>query len=345
MADDILRDGKLLTLLAHLIVPEKREWGVAKLAEIGLFDDNVKKAITSALADKRYTQRNTGVRLSNVKVFIDEAVESHDYCFLNPRRTMEHLKRRIKLAAEHFSAERFNNSVILDYGCGTLNALSQSIIFIANGAQKVFAVEPATTRWEMTRRSALELVKAIFDAPEDFNFSGSTPEQIRSRVASIDFGAIKQAAKEKKSGKIDLGPIQKCDWLSDVPSETQFDLMVSTSVLEHVSALGDEAKLQASLLKHGGAAIHAVDFTDHRYDDVAYHPFKFYYDGSFKDCNGLRVGQMEGMFRDAGFKVSIFDQVKVDMSTIDMSRVSERFSSLSENDLTTRSATFVLASQ
>jgi len=326
----------ILTIIAHVLVPGRRKWAVDQLKDRGLIDDFSAKAMSLALSDPKYNYRNTGVRLSETKLFLDEMVEKHEYCFFNPARTMSHLRRR--LAAFPQASGRIPGGQIVDYGCGTLSSFNQAIILCANGARHVHAVEPGAIRWKMARHAAMETVKAVFTRPADFRITGLSDEAMRANIARIDFGALYGGA----GNIVDLGPITLRQWLSEI-SGAKADLILSTSVLEHVSDLVGEMKKQAEILTDGGIAIHAVDFTDHRHAHPEYELFKFYYDGRMLDCNGLRLSEMADVISGAGLSCHIMEKANVALSEIRRGELMERFAGKSDDDLTTKSATFLLS--
>jgi hypothetical protein len=335
-------NGRLLSLLAHLSLPGKWRWAIGQLKRQGLIGGKAAKSLRAALSDPKYSHRNTGLRLSLVKLLVDDAVASHDYCFLNPDRTMSHLSRRLEAVPDLFSLEKISGATVLDYGCGVMTGLTQAVLLIANGAAKVHAVEPAQKNWPVTHASVLELVKALYGSPAKYNFSGISEADLRGRLALIDFESIAVAASEKGRGNLDFGAIQMHDRLSDVPKHVRFDLALSTSVLEHVTGLEDEMRLQRELLGSSGVAVHAVDFSDHRHADSDYHPFKLYYDGTLHGVNGLRINEVLAAVERAGLRHEVVSKVMAKADLVDRSRLIERFAAFSDADLRTQAATIVL---
>lgn len=326
----------ILTIIAHILVPGRRKWAMDQLKDRGLINDFSVKAMSAELSLPKYNYRNTGVRLSETKLFLDEVVEKHEYCFFNPARTMSHLNRRLAACPE--AADRIHGGQIVDYGCGTLSSFNQAIILCANGARHVHAVEPGAIRWKMARHAAMETVKAIFTRPADFRISELPDEDMRANVARIDFGALYDGA----GNAADLGPITLRQWLSEIDG-ARADLILSTSVLEHVSDLVGEMTKQATILADTGLAVHAVDFTDHRHAHPEYETFKFYYDGGMLDCNGLRLSEMADVISGAGLSCHIVERANVPASEIRRGELIERFTGKSDDDLTTRAATLLLS--
>ena len=330
------KSDNILTIIAHILVPGRRKWAIDQLIDRNLIDEFSANSIGKALSDNKYNYRNTGVRLSEVKLFLDEAIEYHEYCFLNPARTMSHLKRRLMAYPE--ASGKIHDGNIVDYGCGTLSSFNQAIILCANGARHVYAVEPGAIRWKMARHAAMETVKAIFARPADFRLSGLSDEEMRANISRIDFSSMYNEA-EKST---DFGQITLCKSINE-ENIKKIDLIISTSVLEHVSHLSVEIGRQEEILAEDGIAIHAVDFTDHRHAHPEYEMFKFYYDGKMLDCNGLRFSEIVEVISKAGLSCRVAVKENIDADKIRRGEMVDRFSSKSDDDLTTRAATFLLS--
>jgi SAM-dependent methyltransferase len=334
-------DGQLLSVLADLIVPERRDAGLEELRTRGMLDDGGIRLIHT-LGMLRYGDRNVGVRLSEVKAKIDQYVQSNRYCFLSPMRSFGQLMMRLELSNSKRDKRELIGGRAVDFGCGVYNPLGEAIILYANGVDRIYAVEPASIRGPMAKQAALETVKHMMGNPDVFNFTGIDATEMKVRVASLDLGKLDNLDGRVDPEGVNFGGIVVLPGTDHI-EEHSVDFVYSTSVLEHVRGLERVMQKQRKMLTPGGIAVHVVDFTDHRHDDAEYHPFKFYYDGKMKDCNGLRDVDMIDIFTEAGFGVELERVLKVEENVIDTGRLSERYSTYRIENLCTKSAAFILS--
>lgn len=320
-------DGKLLSIIAHLLVPGKRGWAIRKMQEEGLLDDHSSRALAEELDHVAYGYRHSGLRLAKAKLFLDQHVAQNDFCFLNPNRSLNHLKERLKAAP----GKILNGAHIVDYGCGAHNPFSQAAILLANGARQVTCIEPSIISRSLSIAAVMQTVIAIFTDPDAFLLEGGSGDQMRERLAGVDW---KRLLSDGGSG-----PVKLLNSLGEISEK--FDLMISTSVLEHLKEPEREFDLMNTWMNRDGVAVHSVDFTDHRHTDPDYHPFKFYFDGMHKDINGLRVSQLDRLLRDAGLFTTLSRVLEHD-EDLNRAKLVPRYSDLSDQDLHTRGATFTL---
>ncbi|BAI87886.1 hypothetical protein NIES39_A00450 [Arthrospira platensis NIES-39] len=329
----------MLSILAKIIIPTERDEALALMGEYG-FDVN---QIRNTLTNPRYNDRNVGRRMSEVKAIIDAYVLDHRFCFLNPNRSMEHLKARLAAAPDIFPPSKIRGASIIDFGSGRFDMLGISILLFANMARHIYAVETARPDRKLPYLAALETAKLILSKLEKYKLLPIDSEEMKRRVATIDYEKIEIISAD---GVPDNGihinegiTVQKS---IDGIQQNSIDLIMSTSVLEHVRDFEQVMRQQFSLLKPGGVAIHAVDFTDHRHDLPEYHPFMFYYDNKKKDVNGMRDVDMIRIFDNIGFSVKTTRVFKLDEKDIDVERLTAHYKRYPVKDLLTRGATFVL---
>ncbi|MEI2419660.1 hypothetical protein V6O07_05255, partial [Arthrospira platensis SPKY2] len=179
-------NGSLLSMLAKIIVPTERDRALALMSKCG-FDVN---QIRNALTNPRYNDRNLGRRMSEVKAIIDAYIENHRFCFLNPNRSMEHLKTRLAAAPDIFPASQIRDARIIDFGSGKFDMLGMSILLFANMAEHIYAVEPARPDKKLPYLAALETAKLILSKPEKYKLVPIDSEEMKRRVSTIDYEKI-----------------------------------------------------------------------------------------------------------------------------------------------------------
>lgn len=320
-----------------------REQALQGLAEANLLSSDATARLRRELAKQKYGHRAMGAKITRVKSIIDRFAESHSNSTLSATRTADHLgtllsRAREELGPNWFSADQLARTSALDFGCGRRNPLGLSILLYANGVQHVCAIEPGAIDVSSARTAAVELIKAVMLAPEKFNYSGIGNRELKSRCASIAFERIDQLG---TAASIDFGGIRLVRSLNDERSD-QFDLVVSCSVFEHVADLQHEIRSHRRLMRNGSVGVHIVDFSDHRKTAEPYDPFAFYYDDGQPGLNQLRPSDIRQLFSDAAFDVAVRGEVRLGSEELDYSRLRERFRRYSEEDLTTRQATFIV---
>lgn len=138
--------------------------------------------------------------------------------------------------------------------------------------------------------------------------------------------------------------------LKAVPSES-VDLIFSQAVLEHVP-LGDFAATADELhriQKPNGVGSHRVDFKDHlqgslnnlRFSESTWEKPCFARRSGFY-TNRLRFSAMRDAFTRAGFSVTVPEQNRWDVLPIARSKMAALFRDLSDDDLRTSGAVFVM---
>ena len=129
------------------------------------------------------------------------------------------------------------------------------------------------------------------------------------------------------------------------------DMVFSQAVLEHVPRDEFAATMVEiyRVLKHGGVSTHQVDFRDHlggglnnlRFTDAIWEAPCFARRGGFY-TNRLRLSEMTGMMRAAGFTVEVAARERWDRLPISRPALELRFRSMSDDDLATWGAFIVL---
>ena len=336
-------DNKLFEHLANLFGPATRESAITKLVELHILDDISASNLRNILARDKYSTRLYGPRLANVKRSVDKLVIGSKFCFLNPYRAMHYFNQTLrKHNTDVFLNGALTGKNIIDYGCGNVSPFSFSLILFANGANSIYAVEPAPLDLSNAIESTFLLLKEMFEKPELFNLTYDDPSELTKRLSLINFKALREAT--DPNAPIDLGPIKLVKSIQDISVEPIFDLIVSISVLEHVENLVDDMCRQRKLLRNHGTIIHTVDLSDHRIKAKDYNPIKFYYDDVLvAGCNGLRDSDLMKIFHECGFIVSARHTNKCSEELLDQSKISLKYRNYTTEDLLTISAQYRLS--
>jgi SAM-dependent methyltransferase len=230
---------------------------------------------------------------------------------------------------------------VMDFGAGQFSPISVAVVLYVNGARSVVAFEPGgflKGNWQdYVKTSTKELVADILMHPQTYALSpDARPEMIRRRLADIAF--------ERLTGEdvMELGPIRLVKSFAFAENAASLDLILSTSVFEHVQSFEHEIRNHLAALRAGGVSINRVDFTDHRHKQPEFAPFGFYRDGVRFGCNLLRVSDLESAARSAGASYEIKDRRLAEESVVDRATLLERFAQYDMHSLRTMGATFIL---
>lgn len=282
-----LQSDNLLGAFSQLFYPNRRADGVAKLRQIGVLTDEAADALLCELADGAYSYRTLFKMLGPIKVELDNWTRSHQYNQFRPTRTRETIDRYAEVCPEAFTAEWLAGKDALDFGAGDCNPLGAATVLYANGARSVTAFEPASWNIEYAKTALRELLAEIHLNPSAFTLPGVDARAVRARLADIDFDRLGDG------DELRLGPIHLTKKLEWSKHPRAFDIIFSTSVLEHVRSFDDEIGHHLGSLRPGGMSINVVDFTDHRHAKPEFQPFGFYADAVSWGCNLLRVSDLE----------------------------------------------------
>lgn len=223
-----------------------------------------------------------------------------------------------------YSLQQLRNKTILDFGGGVYYPLSTAVVLFANGYGRAISYEPFELRIDYAVSSLFELVRAIFEQPAVFCFSGVSGRELKENLARLNFERLPEkltALNSRAIDSLDLGGVvltNKTEAIADASVHVVF----SNSVLEHVGNLPAELAWQKRVLVDKGLCFHTVDFADHRYYfDKSLNIMELYYDGICDEINGLRPAEMEGVFGAAGFAWRKFHKLAVPDTHKDGQRV------------------------
>lgn len=209
----------------------------------------------------------------NIEEQIEKKIEYNQSLFY-------HYINQIKQHDENYN---FKNKTILEIGPG--NNLLLAIIFILNGAERVYLVDK---------------FKQIFD--DKFNiklYNHYLKNQVTGYGRNIkSYFSIKE--------KIIYFGKQSIEKISNIKNES-IDFVFSHAVLEHVSNLDLGLKRVLQLLKRGGFSYHKIDLRDHFHiRDKCYLDFLKYNEKYWKfigDTNRVRYSQYIELFKKYNFEI------------------------------------------
>ncbi|MCA9277726.1 MAG: hypothetical protein H6815_02960 [Phycisphaeraceae bacterium] len=327
----------VLRALSEVFYPISRESGIKQLIDLGILNKETAGCLAEFLSDGMYSYRKMYEMLAPVKVRLDEWMRVADYSKFRPTQSLASIKRYAQASPSYFSVDGLRGSHVLDFGAGQYSPLSIAILLYINGAETVTAFEPAGWFPDTTPVSIRELISDIHVQPDTYNFAGHNDARLlKRRLAELSFEAINQ-------DEINLGPIRLCKHLDFQSYASSFDMILSTSVFEHVSSFDNEIQNHLTSLRPGGISINRVDFTDHRQWKPELVPFGFYRDGVPCGCNLLRVSDLADAAKKTGAMFEIKDCVLADSNTIDEEHLVDRFRGYTLTTLRTMAATLVLA--
>lgn len=204
------------------------------------------------------------------------SVEGHRSSWLDPIKARDHArgKKRMDFVAENLAAKfaaagihSLRGASCLEFGAGYMP--TETLVFHVLGAELCVATDyNAIARIELLREAARaadrrRILVALNPFSDGIDLEGRLDELLTMRAAAAPAFLQKRVAY--------LAPFD----MSLAPIAQKFDIIHSTSVLEHLPvALADKIlRNLARSLAMGGHMIHEVDLRDHRDFDSA--PFAF----------------------------------------------------------------------
>lgn len=334
-----------INALAELLIPKKRDRGIKVLMESGAIGQESAATLRDELDKPSYNDRGMGMKIVSPKLIVDNYVSGHRFSPLSPEKGRQQILRwkvdsDAALGDSAFSLESLAGSTVVDFGSGRQNTLNIPVMLFANGAERVFAVEPGRIDGASALNSLRELVGAMIFDPGRFNFSGIEDMELKTRAASLDLERTATMPTIPIVSNLDLGGVTFVNSIDAIPDGST-DLVLSCSVLEHVLSLASEVQEWRRIGKTDSIGIHTVDFTDHAKLTVPFDPFAFYYRDP-SSLNELRPVDMKHIMTEGGFSVEETGMVDADPSVVNVDRLHRRFAEYALEDLVRRQSTFVL---
>lgn len=229
----------------------------------------------------------------------------------------------------------------MDFGAGKYHPLANALLFWLDGAERCVAVEKDTQF--LPPRSAvalLDLVCAVITDPQQYMHQDV---DLMEKVKALNLPALKRGEFEDGLGSAPLsrycGDVQELD-------EGDFDFVASQSVLEHVHSFDEVIQALYDRTAPQGIHTHNIEMKDHRYftNPKAFSMWEFLFteEGDNGLCNRLRCSEIQESFERAGFVIRScvpqFAQPPEDIRA----RLIPRFQHLSDVDLATTAARFIV---
>jgi len=185
---------------------------------------------------------------------------------------------------------------VLEVGPG--RSLGLSLIFLAAGARRVYAVDRFRHLfWDRLDRRHTVAVLERLDA-EGWPFAGAA----RHAVRDID--------SENVSFDPDLLIYRQADGAALPLADASVDLTYSNAVLEHVHHPDAVVRELARVTRRGGDSVHEIDFRDHfverdRLRFLEFPEWEWQLRARLRPgyTNRLRVGDFQRLFREVGFEL------------------------------------------
>ena len=236
----------------------------------------------------------------------------------------------------------------LDFGCGGLNPGGGLFAMLLAGARSGVAVDldPVESLGCAARCLYATLGAALMRT--SLPRIPGTAQEILDRVATFNWE------------KLAAGDIEGVDWsrlqyvqrdLADVGIEDAgIDILVSTSVFEHLADPGDVIAEMARIVRPGGLCVHAIDGFDHRsYGSSAIDALEFLRedcdDKLVWGCNRIRPLAFAPMFEEHGFEVRMVhkdDDAHIALTDTQVGELAPQFRDLPREHLQLGRARFYL---
>jgi SAM-dependent methyltransferase len=198
----------------------------------------------------------------------------------------------------------------LDFGCGSINPFGRMMALIMAGAWRAGCVEldPLQDPAEAAMSLADMVAAAVLDPKQVFcDLPVRVPDLLANladfdlkRLAAGDLGGI-----PKDRLRLFTQPLEECG----IPDK-MVDVVVSNSVLEHVTDADATLATMAQLVRPGGFAMHGIDTADHRwYGNPKIDRLEFLTEDPnaqmIAGCNRLRLVDFDRLFRKHGFDIVV----------------------------------------
>ena len=342
--------ANLLDHVFGVLLPGRRQESLDALTHAGFIGTSSVPLWTAELARKDLVSPFYDWQLNRFKLALDQTILDEQIGPLSSRKTQGIVRNAMQclaLAGEttRLSLAQIVGKKIIDFGSGVYCPLAVGMVLYANGFAQVVGCEPFSLDEALAYGSVFETIRNAFADPSSFNFSGIANEQMLKRLAELDFSGLRDKLARfnaDASDEISLGPVRLVR-STQHPACADFDLMISNSVLEHVSDLGTELQTHRRLMRPGALCVHTVDFSDHRANGTGLDPFGMYYDDVFAHAiNGLRSSDLLTLFPQSGLRVLASKISTAAPEYIAFDRLTERFRAYTPEQLCGFVGRFVL---
>ena len=198
----------------------------------------------------------------------------------------------------------------LDFGCGSINPYGRMMAMLMAGAWRAGCIEldPIQDPAEAARCLADMVATAIIDPKQVF---GDMPVRAPDMLANLADFDLKRLAAGDLGGipadrlRLFTQPLAACGLPPGV-----VDVLVSNSVLEHVTDVDATLAKMAEVIRPGGFAMHGIDVVDHRwYGNPKIDRLEFLAEQPgaqmVAGCNRLRLVEFDKLFAKHGFDILV----------------------------------------
>ncbi len=252
------------------------------------------------------------------------------------------LFRKVRVVERNIAGvELPKGGAFADFGCGAHDPVAMATYFYANGFAKAHAIDLLPPRNELfSAFSMYDLLANMQLFPQRYCRPDVMPGTILERIRIFNAEAFEQGnfrrGMAEANDRIIYEPV---DIVHSSIEPGSLSLLVSSTVLEHVSDLdGVCRKIYDSLLP-GGVAYHFIDMADHRsYGAGAgrFGPLSFLTEEDAPaNQNRLRKSEQLAAHRRAGFDIVRQSSVNAVLDDDIRNRLVERFRGLDDDDIST----------
>ena len=196
----------------------------------------------------------------------------------------------------------------VDVGCGALQPLARLFTHAMLGVERAIGIdldrptEPAVAARHLARLAAA----AILDPASLYGDFPITGRDVLANLHGFDLAKLRRgdpAGVDATRATLLHRPIEATGLAT-----ASVDVVISNSVLEHLSDVDAALRELARITRPGGYGIHGIDTIDHRwYGEPTIHPLDFLTidtrDPIVFECNRIRLVEFPALFRRHGFEV------------------------------------------
>ena len=254
---------------------------------------------------------------------------------------VQRLLRKVRVVERNITGiELPKGGAFADFGCGPHDPVAMATYFYANGFAKVHAIDLQPPRNEIfSALSMYDLLANMQMFPRRYCRPDVKPDAILERIRIFNAAAFERGDFRRgmaaADGNICYEPVDISQ--SSIEPES-LSLLVSSTVLEHVSDLDDVCRKIYDSLMPGGVAYHFIDMADHRSfrRNSEFGPLSFLTEEvAPRNQNRLRKSEQLAAHQGAGFDIVNQSSVNAVLDDDIRSRLVERYRGLDDDDIST----------
>jgi ubiquinone/menaquinone biosynthesis C-methylase UbiE len=240
------------------------------------------------------------------------------------------------------------DATYIEVGAGAINPFGLMFMYLMLGAKKCISLEPDNLQNKrLILRNLAETAGKLLINPQKVLFDYPvTREEILANISSFKLDAL-QEGKEEGLNPEKLVYLQESLFNNSISNDTA-DVVISSSVLEHLPKMESAIQEMYRITKSGGYGIHNIDGIDHwSYSNPEMHPLEFLTIETDEEIvhisNRIRPLNFKEIFERNGFEVlEIRPYGKVEVSQELRNSFVEPFRSMSQELLEVTQAYFLV---